>query len=89
MDPHEPEANTYNVRIPAKQTYGFVSGWCAKTQSLLRQNLAHRTVSILVNGSPVPQEQIFHYEKKLDTTHYCAFDVTIITGWQSGRDVHD
>jgi len=84
-DPREPETNTYSVRIPAQQTYAFASGWCAKTQSLLRQNLSHRTGSILVNGAAVAQEQIFHYEKKIDATHFCAFDVIVITGWQSGE----
>ncbi len=55
-----PGTQHYTARLSEGNSIFLSSGWCAKTESILKENMAHYAFSIVVNGNEIPRDQFFY-----------------------------
>lgn len=74
----------YTIRVDnAARPLLWGSGWCARTQRVLTQNLGHMEFELLVNGQRVDLSTVLQSEYERGSDSYCYGFALVMYGWQA------
>lgn len=81
LDINIPGVYPYTAKVSHKQTYLWTYHWCAKSESILDENLTQIQFSFFIDAVQIPENNFLVFKDPNTERWYCQKWVTMLSGW--------